>query len=207
MSIFVRLFFSGCAIFSFAEATFASDVSNSAPRLIEPTGFPPAIERDAGQEKYDLKDWSGNRTVVVVAQGNGCPVMRQNYAAFLALEKKFAKDVTFVFVNGNPQDTIATVAPEAKNYGVEGRVGIDREQKWLKAFGLKTIGEAAVATLQTDGAWKVVYLGGINDRVNFDRALAKPKNEYLKEVLQDVVAGRPVKRSSGPTFGCSITFN
>ncbi len=169
--------------------------------------FPAAIKTETGKLTYQLNDIAAKKAVVVVAHGIGCPVMRQNYVGFIALEREFSQDAEFIYVNGNPQDTAEAIATEAKSYGVENRVGLDPEQKWLRAFGLKTVGESAIAIRQADGSFNIVFRGGISDRVNFDRALAKPKKEFLKNALKEVIKGRKVTKATAPTFGCAITFN
>lgn len=165
---------------------------------------PTALKTESGAGEIELAE--SDKIAVVVAYGVGCPVMRQNIPGFLALEREMGKKVRFIYVDGNPQDTDEKIREEAKTYGLEGRIGLDHEQKWLRAFGLGTVGEATVVEKQKDGSFKVMYRGGLSDRVNFDRALPKARKEFLRQALQDVVAGKPVARATAPTFGCSITF-
>ncbi len=174
------------------------------PAVLKIEDRPPALRTDVQGGSLDLM--ASDKIVVVVAYGVGCPVMRQNIPAFVALEREMKTKARFIYIDGNPQDTDEKIAEEAKTYGLEGRIGLDREQKWLRAFGLGTVGEATIVEKQKDGNFKVMFRGGISDRVNFDRALPKPRKEYLKIALKEVADGKPVSRSTAPTFGCSITF-
>lgn len=174
------------------------------PSILKLGDGPSALRTDVADRSLGLAE--SDKVVVVVAYGVGCPVMRQNIPAFLALEREMGPRVRFIYVDGNPQDTEKKIREEAKAYGLEGRIGLDHDQKWLRAFGLGTVGEAVVIDKQKDGNFKVMFRGGISDRVNFDRALPKPRKEYLKIALKEVADGKPVSRSTAPTFGCSITF-
>lgn len=174
------------------------------PMVLKIEDRPPTLSTDVANGTLDLVE--PDKIVVVVAYGVGCPVMRQNIPAFLALEREMGKRVRFLYIDGNPQDTDEKIRDEAKTYGLEGRIGLDHEQKWLRAFGLGTVGEATVIEKQKDGNFKVMYRGGLSDRVNFDRALPKARKEYLRQALKEIVAGKTVSRATAPTFGCSITF-
>lgn len=186
------------------STVYAGEASadKSATKISPPT----AIQIGTGKAKLNLNDFLDKKAVVVVAHGVGCPVMKQNYPSFLELEKEFEKSgIAFVFVNGNTHDSSEAIAKEAKDFGVEDRIGRDKDQIWLRSFGLKTIGEAAVVVPQKSD-WQIVFRGGISDRVNFDRALGKAKNEYLKTALQEIVAGKLVTTQRAPVFGCAITL-
>lgn len=195
------------AVLVILTSTFNRAEASNLISNLSRSSFPPAIKTETGKTTLQLDAISTKKALVVVAHGIGCPVMRQNYVGFVALEREFSKDAEFIYINGNPQDSADAITTEAKSYGVENHVGLDPEQKWLRAFGLKTVGEAVVAVRQTDGSFNVVFRGGISDRVNFDRALSKPKNEFLKNALKQVIKGRKVTKATAPTFGCAITFN
>jgi hypothetical protein len=162
-----------------------------------------------GTGKVQLSRLQDRKAIVVIAQGVSCPVMRQNYPGFLALEKEFkSKRVEFLFVNANPQDSKDDIATEAKGFGLENRIILDSTQDLIRALGLTTIGEAAVVLPgPKEDTWNVVYRGGLSDRVNFDRSLPKAAHEYLREALQDVTTDHAVRRAKVPIFGCTITFN
>ncbi len=145
------------------------------------------------------------RLVVAVAHGVRCPVMRQNYPAFLRLIEEYGtRGVGFLFVNGVPQDSIAEIETERTKYGTP-HVNRDESQAVLKGLGLKTVGETVLLE-RRDEKWMVRYRGGISDRVNFDRALSKARNEFLRNALADTLAGKEVRVKRGTVFGCSISF-
>lgn len=122
---------------------FSTDlVAKEAAPILRFESLPPALRLESGQGKLALD--KTDQVVVVVAYGVGCPVMRQNIPGFLDLERGFEKTARFVYIDGNPQDTDEKIRDEAKMYGLEGRIGLDRDQKWLQTFGLGTVGEATV---------------------------------------------------------------
>lgn len=145
------------------------------------------------------------RFAVVVAHGVRCPVMRQNYPAFLRLIEEYeGRGVDFLFVNGVPQDSTTDIETERTKYGIP-HVKRDESQNILRGLGLKTVGETVLLE-RRDGKWMVRYRGGISDRVNFDRALSKAPNEFLKNALTDALANKEVRGKRGTVFGCSISF-
>lgn len=160
-----------------------------------------------GDVKFDMpKEWKAEtRLAVVIAHGVRCPVMRQNYPAFARLMAEYEKrGVGFLFVNGIAQDEASEIEAERSRYKLP-FVFRDEQQKLLKELGLKTVGEAVLLE-KHDDKWTAQYRGGISDRVNFDRALEKARNEFLKDAIEDRLSGRNVRNRRGSVFGCSITF-
>jgi hypothetical protein len=147
-----------------------------------------------------------SKLLIVVAHGVRCPVMRQNYPAFVRLYESYrAKGIGIHFVNGVPQDAPEDILLERERYKLPA-IQRDETQKILRSLKLSTVGEAVLLERVKKEGWIVRYRGGISDRVNFDYVLDKPKNEFLKEAIEDRLAGRSVRNKSGSVFGCSISF-
>lgn len=165
-----------------------------------------AIDRETEKVGFNApKEFKDDvRFVVVVAHGVRCPVMRQNYPTFLKIMKEFEKKgVEFYFVNGVPQDSIADIEIERDRYGVP-QIYRDEKQTILRDVNLKTVGETVLLE-RSDSRWIVRYRGGVSDRVNFDRALAKARHNYLRDAILDRLQGKAVKVPRGLVFGCSIS--
>lgn len=154
---------------------------------------------------YNLSE---TKAILVLAHGTSCPVMRQNMRELQALFDEFkTKGVSVLVINGVPQDQSEekkkVALAEAKDFGLKEPITSDENQEYLRGFGLTTVGELAIVDPKS---WTVVFHGGISDRVNYDFARPKPKNEWAKKALTDFLKGKTPK-SKAPIFGCAITFN
>jgi hypothetical protein len=52
----------------------------------------------------------------------------------------------------------------------------------------------------------LVYAGGIDDAESMDAKKVLGAGSYVRPALEDVLAGRPVKRASTDPAGCSIAY-
>lgn len=146
---------------------------------------------------------------VVVAHGASCPVMRQNMREFQRLFSSLKqKGARFLIVNSVPQDQTperrALAMKELKDFGISEPVYFDSSQEIIKSLGLKVVGEIAVIR---PSDFEVVFRGGISDRVTYDFARPKAKQEWARDAIMSLLNKKEPVRNSAPIFGCSITFN
>ncbi|HCY05526.1 MAG TPA: hypothetical protein DHU16_08725, partial [Gammaproteobacteria bacterium] len=58
--------------------------------------------------------------IVIMVQGNGCPIVRNALTDYKALRDEFADNGTqFFMLNSNLQDRRETIAAEAEKYGID----------------------------------------------------------------------------------------
>ena len=98
--------------------------------------------------------------VVLVVVGNGCPIVRQSIATLKALRNRFAgKQVVFWLLNPNSQDDQASIAEEAREFGIDLPVLLDKDQRVARSLNARRTAEAIVLNTKD---WKIVYRGAID---------------------------------------------
>jgi peroxiredoxin len=152
-------------------------------------------------ELYRLAD---AKAVVIITQGNGCPIVRNNATGYKALVNAYkGKGVEFLMLNSNLQDTREAVKAEAKEYGYEIPILMDTNQLVGEQLGVERTAEVFVINPKT---WQVVYRGPLDDRVVFERQKAKADKTWTKDAIDALLAGRRVPVAFQQTNGCLINF-
>jgi thiol-disulfide isomerase/thioredoxin len=152
---------------------------------------------------YALKDAPA---VVLVMQGNGCPIVRKMTPDLEAIRARYAaKGVEFMMINSNLQDTRETIAKEVKDFPVNMPVLKDDNQLVGRQLGVQRTAEVFVLDPKT---WKVVYHGPLNDRLTYGSAKAKASKNYASDALEAVLAGKAAsfKAPKVQADGCLINF-
>ncbi len=159
---------------------------------------------DQKGSSHELYRYADAKAIVVLVQGNGCPIVRNVMPAFRAIRDTYAKQgVDFMMLNSNLQDTQAAIAREATEFGYDLPILKDQTQLIGEALDLKRTGEVFVINPLT---WSVVYHGAIDDRVTYEHQRPAANNRYLANALDDLIESRPVKVAHAPAKGCLINF-
>ncbi len=107
-------------------------------RLLDHTG--------ASRELYYLSDM---KAVVLMAQGNGCDVVRKSVPELQALRDKYrAQGVELMMINSNLSDSRDAIEKEAKAQGIDLPILLDETQIIGESLGLKRNGELLVVEHQ-----------------------------------------------------------
>jgi peroxiredoxin len=139
-------------------------------RLLDHTG--------ASRQLYYLSDM---KAVVLMAQGNGCDVIRKSLPEVQALREKYrAQGVELLMINSNLTDTRDAIEKEAKAQGIDLPILLDETQIIGESLGLKRNGELLV--INTKG-WKVAYRGPVS----------AGGTQYAANALDAVINATPVK--------------
>jgi hypothetical protein len=149
-----------------------------------------------------LSEFGPRKAFVVVATTGTCPVAGRYLPVLAAMEKAYrARGVQFVALGVGPDDTVAELAASAVEAGVEFPIVKDVGLACASALGLSRTPEAVVL----DAGRKIRYRGRIDDqfRVGGDRPGATDRP--LLDAVEDVLAGRDVRRAETPVDGCLIT--
>jgi thiol-disulfide isomerase/thioredoxin len=155
-------------------------------------------------DSHELYYYDDMKAVVVMVQGNGCPIVRNAMPRFQALKNEYAdKGVQFFLLNSNLQDNRQTVAREAEEFGYDIPVLIDDTQIIGESMDLVRTGEVFVLDPKT---WSVTYHGAVDDRLDYETQKAEASEHYLKNAIDDMLAGRQVKVASTEPLGCLINF-
>lgn len=155
-------------------------------------------------ETVALADRADRRALVLIAQGNACPVFQQYAPTIRGVAVDYAeRGVEVLLINASPQDTPATIAADLAAFGLALPVFVDRDQQMSRALGIVATSEALVIDPAT---WQVVFHGAIDDQISYDGRKDAPTKTYLRDALDDVLAGQPVRVPRTRSYGCAISY-
>ena len=155
-------------------------------------------------EAHELHYHSDAEAVVLVVQGNGCPVVRNALPDLKAVRERYAdQGVVFLMINSNLQDNRESVRAEAEEWDIDLPILIDEDQLIGEGLGLTRTAEALV--IDPDG-WQLAYRGPINDRLSYERQLAEAKEHYVADALDALLAGAKPQVAQQEAIGCLINL-
>ncbi len=155
--------------------------------------------------KFHQLSWYGDqKAVVVFVQGNGCPIGRNSLPTLKALRDEFAgQDVTFFGLNPQPQDNRESIAKEATEFGIDFPILLDEAQLVAENLGVDRTAETFIINPKTR---EVVFRGPIDDRLGYETQKPAAKNHYLKDALNNYLAGNAIAADIPESPGCLISF-
>ncbi len=158
---------------------------------------------DQRGEQHRLYDLAQKKAVVIMIQGNGCPIVRQALPALQQIRDQYRdQGVEFLLLNSNLQDDAASIAKEANEFSIAFPILVDQKQKTGEAFGVQRTSEVFVIE---PGTWRLLYRGPMDDRLHYERQRPASKH-YLTDALDAVIAGKPVQVTSAEGVGCIVNF-
>ncbi len=159
---------------------------------------------DQSGAKHQLFDDGDAKVVVLLVQGNGCPVVRNALIDLASVREHFeGAPVRFLMINSNLQDDQASIRAEAEEWGIDLPVLVDDAQEVGEALAFTRTAEALVIDTRSRS---IAYRGPINDRLVYERQRRQADNHYVVDAVSAVLAGeRPVVETVAP-IGCLINF-
>jgi len=160
---------------------------------------------DQDGNAHSLKYYADSAAIVLMVQGNGCPMVRNLLPDLRKVRADFKdQPVTFLMINANLQDDRDSLKKEAREWDIGLPVLHDDTQTIVAALGVSRTAETFVIDTKT---WEVAYHGPINDRVTYERQKEKAQAHYLADAINGVLAGKPLAVTSRDTMGCLINFD
>jgi peroxiredoxin len=147
---------------------------------------------------------TGKNGTLVIFTCNHCPFAKAWEKRIAELGNAAGKEgVGVIAINSNDPDSYAEDSYEnmqkrAKAVGFEFPYAVDATSDVARAFGASRTPEAFLF----DKEGKLVYHGAVDD----NKDASKVAQTYLKEALDDVVAGKPVANAETKAVGCGIKF-
>lgn len=158
---------------------------------------------DQQGKSHELYYLSDMKAVVVMVQGNGCPIVRQALPALAEIRARYqAQGVEFLLLNSNLQDTRDLTAKEATDFKIDFPIMLDESQLVGEALGVVRTSEVFVIDPK---GWQLKYRGPMDDRLSYERQ-RPASNHYLTDALDAVLAGKPVKTPHADGVGCLVNF-
>lgn len=165
-------------------------------------------------ENFELLDQDGNAhelyyysdadAIVLIVQGNGCPVIRNALPDIREVRSQYADDdVVFLMLNANLQDNRESILKEAQEWDIDLPILIDETQLVARGLGITRTAETFVIDPTN---WDLVYRGPINDRLGYERQKAEADAHYVSDALQAIKQGVAVNIESEDAKGCLINI-
>lgn len=156
-------------------------------------------------KKYSDGDFSGNRILVVVFSCNHCPYVQAYEERMIALQRDFMpKGVQLVAINSNdtnnyPEDGFEQMVKRAHEKKFNFPYLRDDNQSVAEAFGATHTPQFFVF----DDGRKLRYSGKMDDNWQEPR---KAKEQYLRDCLEALLAGKEVRVPETFSIGCTIKW-
>lgn len=147
-------------------------------------------------------DLGNKKAYVFVFVDSACPLAQKYMPVLDRMEKTYRdRDIQFVAVNSGPNDSIAVMASQAVEFGVEFPFVKDIDCKVADALGVKHTPEVAVL----DASRTLRYRGRIDDQYRPGGQRKEPTRRDLAEAIDAILANKSVEVSTTPVDGCLIS--
>ena len=154
---------------------------------------------------HELRAHDDVKAVVIMIQGNGCPIVRNALIDLRAVRERFQGDpVRFLMLNSNLQDDAESIRDEAQEWDIDLPILVDDTQEVGESLELTRTAEMLVIDARS---WRIAYRGPINDRLVYERQRATADHHYVVDAVQAVLAGERPAVESVDAIGCLINFS
>ena len=187
----------------------AAGTSLAAPQVGQPA--PAFTLTDSNGQSHNLSDFKG-KFVVLEWLNHGCPFVLKHYESgnIQSLQKEYTgKDVVWLSIVSSAPGKQGHMSPEETNKtktekgGGATAVLIDEDGTVGKLYDAKVTPELYV--INPDGV--LVYMGAIDDKKSVDAADVAGAKNYVKQALDEALAGSPVSEPTSTAYGCSVKYN
>ena len=161
--------------------------------------------RDTAGGAHTPAEWTGQKAVVLFFVTIDCPIGNSYVPEMNRIRDAYAgRGIGVYAVQADPSVPETDVAKYAREYRYTFPLLLDPQQILVHHTGATITPQAAI--LSPEG--KLLYLGPIDNRVvDFGKARPQATENYVREDLDAVLAGRAVPVSSQHGVGCSIPRN
>lgn len=159
---------------------------------------------DTAGAAHQLYYYSDAPAIVLMTQGNGCPIVRNAMPFYREVRDVYAdRGVEFFLLNSNLQDNSQSIAAESAEFGFDIPVLVDEYQLIGESLGVTRTAEVYVIDPKTR---TVVYHGPVDDRLSYQVQRENAEHTYLIDALDAVLAGEAVPVASADAPGCLVNF-
>ena len=158
-------------------------------------------------KNHSLQAVKGARATIVVFSCNHCPYVLLNEDRLIKVASDYmGRGVGMVAINSNdsvayPDDSF----PEMKKRAAEKKFPFpylhDADQKTARAYAATRTPHIFVF----DADLRLAYTGAVDDDSNY-KTRKVPEKLYLRDALDDLIAGRPVRVPETHAIGCTIKW-
>ena len=152
---------------------------------------------DADGAEHSLKSLTGKNGAVIIFVATKCPVSNAYNDRMEKLSQDYkAKGINVIGINSNNTEPASEVKSHAGEKHLTFTILKDEGNKIADRLGATRTPEAYVI----DAGGKLVYHGRIDNSQN----TANITSNDLREALDEMLGGKPVSKTGGAAFGCTI---
>jgi peroxiredoxin len=201
MSLLRRNFMAVCMLALASAAQAAPALGQNAPDF---------SLKDAAGRTVRLSDFRG-RHVVLEWTNPGCPYVRKHYdSGNMPATQKDAVDkgVVWLSINSTEKASYEYMEParvmawQAERKARPSALLLDEEGTAGKAYGARTTPHMYIV----DPQGRLIYAGGIDSIPSSDPADIKKAVNYVRQGLDEALAGKPLSAATTRPYGCSIKY-
>jgi len=149
---------------------------------------------------HQLGYYGDQQAVVILVQGNGSSVVQRSVPRLQQIRDEFeAQGVAFFMLNPLMQDSRATIAKEAAEFGYDFPILVDESQLVAEALGVERVAEVLVIRPKT---MNLVFRGAVRHASDG----ADGNVNYLEDALRAILAGATAIGDAAPSAGSRIAF-
>jgi peroxiredoxin len=187
----------------------AAGTAVAAPQVGQPA--PEFTLTDSNGKSHNLSDFKG-KFVVLEWLNHGCPFVKKHYDGgnMQGLQKEFTgKDVVWLSIVSSAPGKQGHMSPEETNKTKEEKGSAatailnDEDGTVGKLYDAKVTPELYV--INPEGT--LIYMGAIDDKKSVEPADVAGAKNYVKQALDEAVAGKPVSEPTTTAYGCGIKYN
>jgi peroxiredoxin len=146
---------------------------------------------------YSLSDFADAKVIVIAFTCNGCPVAVAYEDRFNEFAKNYSgKGVQLIAINTSAGESIEAAAKRAEEKGFVFPYLRDDSQEVTRAYGATCTPHLFIL----DQGRNVAYMG------SFDDSQKNPKEYYVVDAVESLLAGQTPEKQITKQFGCSIKF-
>lgn len=200
---------------SSAAARYEASIAETPPSSGESTLPTFTQDRLAEFVLTDAKDVTGAKRIVFAADGpdlvvvaflsTTCPIANASVPEIRRLHKG-VKEVGGRLVAVHPMigTTVESAASHAKERRLEMPILLDPEQRLVREFKGTVVPEVFILT-RSGESWTLRYRGPLDNLyAEIGRRRRNATQAYAREVISQIVSGRPVSITRRPAVGCLI---
>ena len=156
-------------------------------------------------KKYSLASFKDKKALIVIFSCNHCPYVQAYEDRMKQIQKDYqSKDVEVIAINSNedkgyPEDSFDNMKKRAAEQNFNFLYLRDEEQSVARAYDATHTPEIFLF----DGNRKLAFHGKIDD--NWQEP-SKVQNHYLKNALDELLAGKEISVPETFTIGCTIKW-
>jgi len=179
----------------FVSPACAQDNETHSPSIDE------FMSQDYRGQSFNLSDVKDSKLIVLAFLGTECPLVKLYGNRLQKLADEFEdRGVTVIGINSNRQDNVTEIGAYMQRHNLEFLMLKDAGNKIADLFGAERTPEIFVL----DSERKVRYRGRIDDQYGVGYAREKPTVSFLKNAIDELLAGKSVTVPKTETVGCHI---